>query len=175
MFQPNSNDILKNNIKESEKNSIFVKNRIKLKLQESFNQEDMQNTETVEPVVKPQVQPKTQPTTKPNRKSLPFLPEVTPSVQPAPKAKVVAVTENEFEGTSTGSAAPAEKKTDKPKDPQLAVSPEVQKLASELAAYCKNANDMIDKIGTFVKNKNITDSIMVTSVLAKTAEIIKNR
>lgn len=203
MFQPNSNDMLKEScwkgykqvgmkykggksvpncvpinenekkpVQESEKNSIFVKNRIKLKLQESFNQEDMQNTETVEPVVKPQVQPKTQPTTKPNRKSLPFLPEVTPSVQPAPKAKVEAVTENEFEGTSTGSA---EKKTDKPKDPQLAVSPEVQKLASELAAYCKNANDMIDKIGTFVKNKNITDSIMVTSVLTKTAEIIKNR
>ncbi len=84
MFQVGSNDILKNDLKESEKNSIFVKNKIKTRLQETFNQEDM--TEPMvepAPIVKPNPD-KIQPNIAPSRKNKPFLP--MPAVKPDPKA-----------------------------------------------------------------------------------------
>lgn len=90
MFQPNSNDILKDNISEGLikpiKNSIFDKSYLKSKLQESFNQEDMTNAEpqtAPEPIVKPDVKPDTTPV-QPSRRNKPFLP--MPEVQPDPKA-----------------------------------------------------------------------------------------
>ena len=89
MFQAGSNDILKGNLKESEKNRIFDKNKIKAKLQETFNQEDMSEPMT-EPIVKPVTKPapdKTQPNIAPSRKNKPFLPMPHPSIQPDPKAK----------------------------------------------------------------------------------------
>ena len=69
----------------SEKSSTFDKNYLKNKLNETFNQEDMNNLE-------PQTAPVKEPTTKPaetrpvqpSRKNKPFLP--MPSVQPDPKA-----------------------------------------------------------------------------------------
>ena len=71
------------------KNSIFDKNYLKMKIQETFNQDDV-----AEPMVEPQVAPtpkvaptpdKVQPVA-PSRKNKPFLP--TPSVKPDPKAKL---------------------------------------------------------------------------------------
>ena len=69
----------KNNLINSKNSGIFV-DIIKIKLTEM--------TET-QPLVKPQVsptKPKEQPVKKPSRRDAPFLPDVTPSVQPAPKA-----------------------------------------------------------------------------------------
>ena len=92
MFQPHSNDILKNAVKESVKgleksgkSSIFGK--IKSKLQETFNQEDETMSEPmIEPVVKPTpTTTPSEPKIAPNRKNKPFLP--MPEVQPDPKAK----------------------------------------------------------------------------------------
>lgn len=71
-------------LKVTEKSSIFDK--IKSKLQETFNQEDETMTEpTIEPAVKPAPvkTPKTAPIA-PSRKNKPFLP--MPEVQPDPKA-----------------------------------------------------------------------------------------
>jgi len=87
MFQPNSNDILDNHLKESEKSSIFGK--IKTKLRETFNQEDNMNEPMIEPQVmpKPSTKPaptKVEPNIAPSRKNKPFLP--MPSVKPDPKA-----------------------------------------------------------------------------------------
>lgn len=90
MFQPGSNDKLKDAVKENlinpKKSSIFGKTTILSKLQESFNQEDeMTNTEpqtAPEPIVKPDVKPETLP--QPSRRNRPFLP--MPEVQPDPKA-----------------------------------------------------------------------------------------
>ncbi len=88
MFQDGSNDILKNNLKESEKNRIFDKSKIKLKLQETFNQEPNMSEPMIEPQVKPvptkpaPTKPETTPS--PSRKNKPFLP--MPEVQPDPKA-----------------------------------------------------------------------------------------
>ncbi len=70
----------------NEKSSIFDKNYLKDKLQETFNQDDSM----YEPIVKPepQVAPtpdKVQPNVAPSRKNKPFLPR--PEVQPDPKAK----------------------------------------------------------------------------------------
>lgn len=86
MFQPGSNDILDNNLKESKKCSIFAKSKIKSKLQETFNQEDEMSEPMVEPAVKPAPvkTPKKQPSIAPSRKNKPFLP--MPEVQPDPKA-----------------------------------------------------------------------------------------
>ena len=92
MFQPHSNDILKGadiaideeKLENSEKRSIFVKSdTIKSKLKETF----MQNIET-EPITKPKVKPTTTPSkpAEPSRRNKPFLPKVTPGVQPDPKA-----------------------------------------------------------------------------------------
>ena len=87
MFQPNSNDILDNHLKESEKSSIFGK--IKTKLRETFNQVDDMNEPMIEPQVmpKPSTKPaptKVEPNIAPSRKNKPFLP--MPSVKPDPKA-----------------------------------------------------------------------------------------
>ena len=87
MFQPNSNDILDNHLKESEKSSIFGK--IKTRLRETFNQEDNMNEPMIEPQVmpKPSTKPaptKVEPNIAPSRKNKPFLP--MPSVKPDPKA-----------------------------------------------------------------------------------------
>lgn len=93
MFQPNSNDILNNeiptiaentgkNLINSEKNSIFDKNELLKKLHESLN---LENMEIAEPQVKPQTKPaETQPL-HPSRRQKTFLPE--PATQPDPKAK----------------------------------------------------------------------------------------
>jgi hypothetical protein len=76
----------------NEKSSIFDKNYLKSKLQESFNQEEKETMS--EPMIEPQVKPaptvvpspdKVQPNIAPSRKNKPFLP--MPSVQPDPKAK----------------------------------------------------------------------------------------
>jgi hypothetical protein len=72
-------------LQDSKNNSIFDKNYLKDKLQETFNQDDIMN----EPIVKPepQVAPspdKVQPNVAPSRKNKPFLP--MPSVTPDPKA-----------------------------------------------------------------------------------------
>lgn len=112
MFQPGSNDILKEScwkgykavgMKEkdgkqvpncvpidevlhiSKKSSIFAKSKIKSKLQETFNQEDEMSEPMVEPAVKPAPvkTPKKQPNIAPSRKNKPFLP--MPEVQPDPK------------------------------------------------------------------------------------------
>jgi hypothetical protein len=73
---------IKEGLIESKKSSIFDK--IKSKLQETFNQEDMAEP-TTEPAVKPAPvkTPKTTPIA-PSRKNKPFLP--MPEVQPDPKA-----------------------------------------------------------------------------------------
>lgn len=84
MFQKGSNDILKQNLEIKENLSTFVgKSKIKSKLSETFNN----NMETA-PIVKPEVKPNrtTEPKVKPNRRNKPFLPSVTPGVEPQPKA-----------------------------------------------------------------------------------------
>jgi len=90
MFQKGSNDILDNDLNISEKSSNIAK--IKDKLQETFNQEDMS-----EPMVEPQVKPapevepapdKVKPSIAPSRKNKPFLPMPDPSIKPDPKADV---------------------------------------------------------------------------------------
>ncbi len=82
MFQPGSNDRLKESFEKPKKNSIFGKEKILNKLHESLNQDDtMKNIETqpAEPIVKPETIP-----TKPSRRNKPFLP--MPEVEPDPKA-----------------------------------------------------------------------------------------
>lgn len=87
MFQPGSNDVLKNSVNEgfnySKKNSIFGKTKILNKLHESLNQDDMRELQPAEPEVKPEIKPDTTPV-KPSRRNKPFLP--MPEVQPDPKA-----------------------------------------------------------------------------------------
>ena len=85
MFQPGSNDKLKEGLTVSKKSSIFGK--IKQKLNETFNQEETMSEPTVEPQTKPVVKPapdKVQPNIAPSRKNKPFLP--MPEVTPPPKA-----------------------------------------------------------------------------------------
>jgi hypothetical protein len=74
MFQPNSNDKLEDDMstKIHERLNILKKNS-------TFVEKDM------EPVTKPKIKPVDAPI-KPNRKSKPFLPSVTPNVNPRPKA-----------------------------------------------------------------------------------------
>jgi hypothetical protein len=88
MFQPGSNDKLKENLENSKIISTFDKNSIKNKLKETFNQEeDMESN--AEPMVKPapitKPSPVKEPNKAPSRRNKPFLP--MPSVQPDPKAK----------------------------------------------------------------------------------------
>jgi hypothetical protein len=73
---------VKENLNLNEKNSIF--DRLKNKIKESLNQDDMMTEPMVEPDVKPKTQPTTKPVTEPKRKDKPFLP--MPNVQPNPKA-----------------------------------------------------------------------------------------
>jgi hypothetical protein len=70
--------IVGENLDEIEKNSIFDKNYLKSKLQETFNQEDIMDKPMIQPEVKP-APDKVQPIA-PSRKNKPFLPirEVTP-------------------------------------------------------------------------------------------------
>lgn len=71
----------------SEKRSIF--DNIKLKLQETFNQEENMAEPIIEPQIKPVVTPspdKVQPNIAPSRKNKPFLP--MRESQPDPKAKI---------------------------------------------------------------------------------------
>ena len=85
MFQPGSNDKLKEDLNMSKKSSIF--GNIKDKLQETFNQEEPMNEPMIEPQVEPVVKPapdKVQPNIAPSRKNKPFLP--MPEVKPDPKA-----------------------------------------------------------------------------------------
>jgi hypothetical protein len=76
--------IVEKDLSESKKSSIFDKNYIKMKMYESFNQEDTMNQPVTEPVVKPTTKPAEQPVRQPSRKDKPFLP--MPSTQPDPKA-----------------------------------------------------------------------------------------
>jgi hypothetical protein len=72
---------------KSKKSGIFA-DMIKTKLTETFNAESMSQPfiePSVKPETKPNVKPKEAPV-KPRRKDSPFLPTVTPSVQPQPKA-----------------------------------------------------------------------------------------
>lgn len=70
----------------NEKNSIFDKNYLKMKIQETFNHDDI-----AEPMVEPQVKPEVKPTPDkvqpvgPKKKNEPFLPLI--EVKPDPKAK----------------------------------------------------------------------------------------
>lgn len=112
MFQPGSNDVLKEscwkgykqvgmkekdgksvpncvpvneNLNMSEKSSIFGK--IKSKLKETFNQEETMSEPMIEPQVQPVVKPapsETQPSIAPSRKNKPFLP--MPGIKTNPKA-----------------------------------------------------------------------------------------
>jgi hypothetical protein len=73
------------NLPESKKSSIFDKNYLKMKVYESFNQNDTMNHPITEPVVKPTpTKPAEQPVKQPSRKDKPFLP--MPEVTPDPKA-----------------------------------------------------------------------------------------
>jgi len=86
MFQPGSNDVLKEDLQNSEKSSRF--DTIKNKLKETFNQDSMDTQET-EPMVQPaptvDPKPMVQPSKPaPKRRDQPFLP--MPDVQPDPKA-----------------------------------------------------------------------------------------
>jgi hypothetical protein len=76
--------IVEKDLSESKKSSIFDKNYLKMKMYESFNQEDTMNQPVTEPVVKPTTKPAEQPVRQPSRKDKPFLP--MPSTQPDPKA-----------------------------------------------------------------------------------------
>lgn len=67
----------------SEKNSIFDKNYFKIKLNETFNQDDTMNEPMTKPA--PVVIPTEKPVVTPSRKNKPFLP--IPEVTPDPKAK----------------------------------------------------------------------------------------
>jgi hypothetical protein len=67
----------------SKKSSTFDKNYLKNKLNETFNQEDMNNPQTA-PVKEPTTKPAETRPVQPSRKNKPFLP--MPSVQPDPKA-----------------------------------------------------------------------------------------
>lgn len=69
----------------SKKSSTFDKNFLKKKLNETFNQEDMNNAEPqTAPIVKPTTKPAETRPVQPSRKNKPFLP--MPSTQPDPKA-----------------------------------------------------------------------------------------
>jgi hypothetical protein len=71
----------------SKKSSTFDKNYLKNKLNETFNQDDMNNAEpqtAPAPVKTPVVKPGEAKPVQPSRKNKPFLP--MPSVQPDPKA-----------------------------------------------------------------------------------------
>ncbi len=90
----------------NEKSSIFDKNYLKSKLQESFNQEENMSEPMIEPQVKPAptVVPspdKVQPNIAPSRKNKPFLP--MPNVQPDPKAINEGVWNNIMKGVRSGS------------------------------------------------------------------------
>lgn len=78
-----------NDLKLLEKNSIFDKNYLSMKLHETFGHDD------VEPMIEPQVTPKpkvepkpneVQPNISPSRRNKPFLP--MPEVTPDPKANI---------------------------------------------------------------------------------------
>lgn len=75
---PNCVPLKENNLTVSEKRTIFRKDEIKSKLQETFNNKDMS-----EPFVEPITKPKTEPTT-PSRRNKPFTiePDTIPIVPP---------------------------------------------------------------------------------------------
>lgn len=86
MFQDGSNDKLKEELVRSRKSGLFVKkSKIRPKITESLNQDDMNEPATA-PVVKPTTKPETKPEPKPSRKNKPFLPHVEPGTKTAPKA-----------------------------------------------------------------------------------------
>lgn len=91
------------NLSIPEKSSNFDK--IKSKLKETFNQEEMKTSNSepeVAPVVKPQTAPQTAPS--PSRKNKPFLPQ--PSVNPNPKAINEGVWANMMKGVKNGQEGP---------------------------------------------------------------------
>lgn len=106
MFQPGSNDILKQNsckkgfkhlgfdennepncVQIHENSSSFVnKNKIRSILQESLNQDDMSTQPITKP--KPVVKPAKVEPSKPSRRDKPFKPSVAPGIRPDPKANL---------------------------------------------------------------------------------------
>ena len=90
------------NLTVNEKNSIFDKKYLTMKLTETFNDESAEPM--VEPQVKPEVKPapdKVQPNIAPSRKNKPFLP--MPEVQPDPKAMNEGVWSGIMKGVKSGS------------------------------------------------------------------------
>lgn len=83
---PVSENELNKNLDKTKNNSTFDK--IKSKIRETFNQEDMSTSAepqvAPEPQVKPQIAPKTVPAPEPTRRNKPFLPK--PGADPNPKA-----------------------------------------------------------------------------------------
>jgi len=79
------NKTTKENLQETKKSSIFDKNYLKRKLNETFNQDNTMHQPQVAPTVTPApTKPAEQPVIKPKKKDAPFLP--MPDVQPDPKA-----------------------------------------------------------------------------------------
>ena len=106
MFQPGSNDDLnENDLISSKKRSIFGKNNITSILRESFNQEDMENSETETPVIEPKVKPSETKPVQPSRRNKPFLP--SPEVQPNPKAMDEATSDGVYFDTYSGAVQAA--------------------------------------------------------------------
>ena len=92
------------NLINTKKSSTFDKDYFVNKLHETFNQEDMKNTEPkTAPVKTPEVKPSE---TKPSRKNKPFLP--MPEVQPDPKA-MNENKENTYFDTYSGAVQAARK------------------------------------------------------------------
>lgn len=79
----------------SNKNSIFSKDYLKMRVQETFI------NETEEPKVLPQTKPEIKPSTQPSRRSRPFLPER--ETQPDPKALNEGVWSQMMQGVRSGS------------------------------------------------------------------------
>jgi hypothetical protein len=87
------------------KRSIFGKNNITSILRESFNQEDMENSETETPVIEPKVKPSETKPVQPSRRNKPFLP--SPEVQPDPKAMDEATSDGVYFDTYSGAVQAA--------------------------------------------------------------------
>ena len=149
------------NLENSKKNSTFVKNNIRLKLKETFNQENMENS-VAEPTVKPTTKPAPtkQPNTTPSRRNKPFLPMPHPSVKPDPKA--IKKESSDLDNNSIDS-------------PRSRNHPDTFRMGRELAGPSKNVNDVIARISSFFKNKGVTDTEQITHTIDQAISLVKNR
>jgi hypothetical protein len=87
--------IVEGELTNSNKNSIFTKDYLKMRIQETFI------NETEEPRVLPQIKPQIKPSTQPSRRNRPFLPER--ETQPDPKALNEGVWSQMMKGVRDGS------------------------------------------------------------------------